>query len=196
MFISHAGWGRQIHDNYAAGCGILLHAPLKRVRDGVYRLGLGYNRVIIPRTTRLASDYDDTYRLNLTNLLAYSFYHRNKISLRVGPQIAFSVVSGRVHSKYQRDLVFIPWLPSDLRIAILLKDTLNRHKSYTDLILSLAPVIGLDINPDELFTVSLNAGFRGGVYLKTKDPGSDFRYEGFGEASVMLRIKEDPAREE
>jgi hypothetical protein len=199
MFLADATWGREVHDNYSAGCGILLQTPLMRVDNAGYRLGLGFDRVFIPRTTRLASDYNDTYRVNLTNLLTYSFYNRKSISLWVGPQIAFSVISGSIHStgnKHLRDLVFVPGFSTDEIAMILIKDTLSRNNSFMDYTLCLAPVVGIDYTASEYFTISADAGFRGGVHLIANDPGNRFRYEGFCELAVLLRITKDSVPDE
>jgi hypothetical protein len=199
MFLADATWGREVHDNFSPGCGILMNTPLAGAKDAGYRLGFGFDRVFIPRTTMFASDYDDVYRLNLNNMLTYSFYNRNGVSLWVGPQIAFSVVSGRIHSagnKRLRDLVFLPGIPRDEMVLILLGDALNRRRSFTDFTLGLAPVLGIDYLVNEYVVISADAGFRGGIHLKANNPGSMFRYEGFGEFAVMLRIVKESVPEE
>lgn len=198
MFLADATWGREVHENYSAGCGILLHTPLMRVKNAGYRLGFGFDRVFIPRTTRLASDYKDTYRVNLTNLLTYSFYNRKKISLWVGPQIAFSVISGSINStgnKHLRDLVFVPGLSTGEIAMLLVKDAMSRNNSFMDYTLCLAPVIGIDYAASEYFSISADAGFRGGVHLVANDPGNRFRYEAFCELAVLLRISKDSVPE-
>jgi hypothetical protein len=134
--------------------------------------------------------------VNLNNLLTYTFYHRNRIGLWVGPQISFSVISGSLHSsgsKRMRDLAFAPGLPADEAAALLIKDSLGKNKSYMDYTLSLAPVVGIDYTATGYVTVSADAGFRGGAHLVANDPGSRFRYEGFCEFAVLLRILKDSA---
>ena len=72
MTLKYSASGQQVHDNYLVGCGIMFQVPVKRVKSSSYKLYVGFYRVFIPRTTRLATDYNDTYRMNLINLLAYS----------------------------------------------------------------------------------------------------------------------------
>jgi len=199
MFLSDVTWGKEIHDNFAGGCGIALKTPLMRVKDADYRLGLGFDRVVIPRTSRYATDYYDTYRVNLNNLLTYTFYSQNKIGLWAGPQISFSAISGSKHSagnKRMRDLAFVVVAPTDTVTAVLIKDWLSKNISYMDYTLSIAPVIGIDYAAREDLIVSADAGLRGGVHLTARDPGSMFRYEGFCELAVLLRINRDEAPKE
>jgi hypothetical protein len=173
MFLPDGTWGRQVHENYSAGCGILLQKPLERVKNAGYRISFGFDRMFITRTTRLAADYNDMYRVNLANILTYSCYKWKKISVWVGPQTGLSFVSGRIYSagsKHQRDLVFIPGVPPNTIALILVNDAMSRNRRFTDFILSFAPVIGVDINPDQLVTISADAGIRVGVHLKANNP--------------------------
>jgi len=120
----------------------------------------------------------------------------------VGPQIGLHVLSGNIYKagdKYKREEYILSYGTPRMMILILYNDRLKRNRDFSDFIFSIAPVIGMDFFPSDTVTVSVDAGLRACVHMNLRNSpakNSMYRYEGFLEASVLLRIMADTVQDE
>lgn len=185
----------QIHNNYLIGGGLIFQTSIHRRGLYNYRLNLGFEKIYIPHTTKLGTDFSDIYRVNLFNTIAYSIYKRKNYNFWIGPQIGFHILRGYKYLNDSKSNKYTMMLISSmvdpfLRIIFIDYPFINRYEKINDFIFSFAPEIGVDLNLTDIVILSLESGLRIGIHLpiNKKDFGTLYRYEGFFNLSFLFRI--------
>lgn len=190
---------REVYDNYIFGGGGIFQTSIYRRGLYNYRLNFCFEKIYIPHTTKLGTDFRNTIRGNLINTIAYSIYKKRNYNLWIGPQIGLHILWGdnylsdNKYNKLNTILISSIIMNPELPLIILLYSS-NNYVKFTDFIFSFAPEIGIDINATDFLIVSLESGLRVGIHLPTNKISSSvtlYRFEGFFNLSFLFRINKE-----
>lgn len=189
----------QIHNNYLIGGGLIFQTLIHRRGLYNYRLNLGFEKIYIPHTTKLGTDFSDTYRGNLFNTIAYSIYKRKNYNLWIGPQIGLHILRGYKYLNDSKSNKYTMMLISSmvdpiLQLFFIDYPFINRYEKINDFIFSFAPEIGVDLNLTDIVILSLESGLRVGIHLpinKSNSTGTLYRFEGYINLSFLFRINKE-----